>query len=75
LRHTYLVAFLAAAVVAAACGSGGGDSSNNTDKKDTADATTAAAKTGQPARDGKFEFTVQKVKCGVHTVGDSTFGE
>jgi hypothetical protein len=28
------------------------------------------AKIGQPARDGKFEFTVQKVDCGKTSVGD-----
>ncbi len=28
------------------------------------------AKLGQPARDGKFEFTVQKVDCGKSSVGD-----
>lgn len=30
---------------------------------------------GQPVRDGKFEFVVQKVKCGVPTVGDQYLGE
>ncbi|MEO3748077.1 DUF4352 domain-containing protein [Plantactinospora sp. B5E13] len=32
------------------------------------------AKVGDPARDGKFEFTVQRVKCGVHKVGTDLLG-
>ncbi|MFG1716111.1 DUF4352 domain-containing protein [Micromonospora sp. NPDC049203] len=32
------------------------------------------AKIGQPARDGKFEFTVKSAKCGVGKVGSSAFG-
>ncbi|ODB73840.1 MULTISPECIES: DUF4352 domain-containing protein [Micromonospora] len=32
------------------------------------------AKIGQPARDGKFEFTVKSAKCGVSKVGSSAFG-
>lgn len=31
----------------------------------------AAAGLGQPVRDGKFEFTVTKVQCGVDHVGDT----
>lgn len=35
----------------------------------------AGTKVGQPARDGKFEFTVTKVKCGVSRVGTQYLGE
>lgn len=31
------------------------------------------AKIGQPAKDGKFEFTVNNMKCGVPTVGDNPY--
>ena len=34
-----------------------------------------AGKMGVPARDGKFEFTVTGVKCGVPRVGDDILGE
>ena len=40
--------------------------------------TAKASKTatiGQPVRDGKFEFTVEKVKCGVTKVGDSLLND
>ena len=36
---------------------------------------TAGAKIGRPVRDGKFEFTVEKVKCGVSKVGDSLLSD
>lgn len=35
----------------------------------------AAAKVGQAVRDGKFEFTVTKIKCGVTRVGTEYFGQ
>jgi hypothetical protein len=40
-------------------------------------ATTPAAHVGmnQPARDGKFEFTVTKIQCGVAKVGDDVLGK
>lgn len=79
MRHKTLLAVLTAAVVAVACGSGGEDSASSggqTTGNDTEqDKPAAVATVGQPARDGKFEFTVQKVECGVDTVGDSTYGE
>ncbi|MFG2083791.1 DUF4352 domain-containing protein [Micromonospora tulbaghiae] len=47
--------------------SGKADAGKSDDKPKT-------AKIGQPARDGKFEFTVKSAKCGVSKVGTSTFG-
>lgn len=79
-----LLGVLVAAVLAIACGagttptSGTGDSGGSagdgdaTATKATAD---AAAKIGDPVRDGKFEFTVQKMKCGVAKVGSSLLNE
>lgn len=43
-------------------GSSKSDSSKTEDKAQT-------AKIGEAARDGKFEFTVKSIKCGVATVG------
>jgi len=55
---------------------GGGDSGTGTPtNSETSGNTTAAAttaKVGEAARDGKFEFTVSSVKCGVPTVSDSS---
>ncbi|WP_433730927.1 DUF4352 domain-containing protein [Actinoplanes sp. CA-051413] len=34
-----------------------------------------AGQMGKPAKDGKFEFTVTKMKCGVASVGPADFGE
>jgi Domain of unknown function (DUF4352) len=45
---------------AASAGTAGGSSS---------DESTSAGKVGAPVRDGKFEFTVTKVRCGVPSVG------
>lgn len=39
------------------------------EKKDT------VAKVGTPVRDGKFQFTVTKVRCGVPSVGPQDFGQ
>ncbi len=35
----------------------------------------AAGQMGQPIKDGKFEFTVTGIKCGVDRVGPAEFGE
>jgi hypothetical protein len=37
--------------------------------------TPEAAGTGTPVRDGKFEFTVQRVECGKSRVGSRDFGQ
>lgn len=73
-----------------ACGSSGGSaksgatvaadpgtakSTATSTAKTTAKSTAKAAGEGQAVRDGKFEFTVTKVKCGVTHVGDSIMGE
>ena len=68
-----------AAAVALACGAGGGgDSGSGSGNGASAGNDKPAekvAKIGVPARDGKFEFTVQKVKCGVTKVGTSMVGD
>jgi hypothetical protein len=40
-----------------------------------AETTPEAAGTGTPVRDGKFEFTVQRVECGKSRVGSRDFGQ
>jgi hypothetical protein len=78
------LALIVTALVALGCGAGstdddaaasGADTGTNagTDEK-KADDKPKTAKIGQPARDGKFEFTVKSSKCGVRTVGTSLLG-
>jgi Domain of unknown function (DUF4352) len=66
-----------AAAVALACGAGGDNNNGGGDNAGSGSTATGGndqpaekvAKIGQPARDGKFEFTVKQVKCGVAKVG------
>ncbi|HEX6497777.1 MAG TPA: DUF4352 domain-containing protein [Micromonosporaceae bacterium] len=60
-----------------ACGAGGtsNSGSGSTGASSSKAAAPKVAKLGQPARDGKFEFTVKTVKCGVHQVGPADFGQ
>ncbi|WP_144118317.1 DUF4352 domain-containing protein [Catellatospora sichuanensis] len=70
------------AVLTLACGAGGNTADGSDDalaaagaEENTAAPEAAkAAKVGEAVRDGKFEFTVQKVKCGVAKVGSDLFG-
>lgn len=75
MRKTTLLALLLAGAVALGCGAGGGDSSGSGSGSGSGDsggddkAAAQVAKVGEAVRDGKFEFTVQGVKCGVDKVG------
>ncbi|MGC5334966.1 DUF4352 domain-containing protein [Micromonospora sp. DT62] len=80
MRKTTTFALLATAVVALGCGAGTTDtdtaSSSGSDSAAKGEEKAAkTAKIGQPARDGKFEFTVKSSKCGVTKVGTSMLGE
>ncbi|MGC5031102.1 DUF4352 domain-containing protein [Micromonospora sp. DT229] len=81
MRKTTLIALLATALVGLGCGAatteGAGDASGG-DGEGKADKPAAkaakVAKIGDPARDGKFEFTVKSTKCGVRKVGNDLLG-
>ncbi|MER6756681.1 DUF4352 domain-containing protein [Micromonospora echinofusca] len=79
MRKTTTLALLATALVALGCSSGGTDATSSSGGGDGAakgdDKPAKTAKIGQPARDGKFEFTVKSAKCGVAKVGDSVLSE
>jgi hypothetical protein len=78
MRKTTLIALVAGAVVALGCGSGAGQTaSSGSDGGGKAAAKTAGktAKVGEAVRDGKFEFTVQQVKCGVAQLGTDMLGK
>ena len=86
MRKTTTFALLATALVALGCGAGAtdevgstagdsatSDSATDGDGKDKEKAA-KTAKIGDPARDGKFEFTVKSSKCGVKKVGSDLLG-
>ncbi|MEV5766013.1 DUF4352 domain-containing protein [Micromonospora sp. NPDC052213] len=77
MRKIATLALLSTGLIALGCGAGTTDDA--TSKADAGgakgDDTPKTAKIGQPARDGKFEFTVKSSKCGVAKVGDSVLGE
>lgn len=83
-KHKIITVILALVVVGGIIGAAGGGSSttsnqsssggnSNTSEKTEEKATTA--KIGEPARDGKFEFTVTSIKCGEKSVGDQYLNE
>lgn len=75
MRKTTLIGLVLGAVVAVGCGAGGTEtgSRGSADNGDKAAAKTA--KLGEAVRDGKFEFTVQQVKCGVTQLGSDLVGK
>ncbi|SCG70284.1 DUF4352 domain-containing protein [Micromonospora halophytica] len=75
MRKTTTLALTATALVALGCGSGAADTgSSSGEKAGGGDTKAKVAKVGQPARDGKFEFTVKSTKCGVAKVGTDLLG-
>jgi hypothetical protein len=69
-----LLGVFVAAVIAAGCGVAG-DESGQPPADLVGGQVQAAPKTLAPVRDGKFEFTVQDVKCGVAEVGEDFMAE
>ena len=68
-RLLFAVGVVAAAVLAAAL-VGGSSAAAGTASPIQAQVLRADGKIGEPVRDGKFEFTVRSVKCGVSQVGE-----
>ncbi|WP_406103709.1 DUF4352 domain-containing protein [Micromonospora globbae] len=78
MRKMATFALLATAVVALGCGAGATDNASSSSGDEGGKGEEKAAKTakiGQPARDGKFEFTVKSSKCGVAKVGSDLLGD
>ncbi|MBQ0892379.1 DUF4352 domain-containing protein [Micromonospora sp. U56] len=78
MRKTTTLALIATGLVALGCGSGNTDNAGSSGGGEGAkgdDKPAKTAKVGQPARDGKFEFTVKSSKCGVAKVGSSMLGD
>lgn len=85
-RKWHWIAGSAVLVVMLGCGVNSGSGKNNAASTGTGAASAAPTKhtTGkqdkapglnQPARDGKFEFTVTRVKCGATKVGSDLLGQ
>lgn len=84
MRKRTLSILFVSALVALGCGAGAG-SSGGDDSAAARDNSAAAqgddkpaakqAKIGDPVRDGKFEFTVKSMKCGVSKVGTDMLGK
>ena len=82
-RHkilTVIIVLIVIGVVASAAGGSNGSTGNQSSNGEQQSTETSSddkkatvAKIGEPARDGKFEFTVKSVKCGEKTVGDQYF--
>lgn len=78
MRKTTTLALIATGLVALGCGAGSTDEGTSRKSDGGAkgeDKPAKTAKIGQPARDGKFEFTVKSSKCGVAKVGTSMIGD
>ncbi|SBT44524.1 DUF4352 domain-containing protein [Micromonospora narathiwatensis] len=77
MRKTTTLALIATALVALGCGAGSTDEGTGS-KADAGGAKgndkPKTTKIGQPARDGKFEFTVKSSKCGVAKIGNDMLG-
>ena len=78
MRKITLIALLATALVGLGCGAGStdeaGDAGGDVAAKGEDKKAEKVAKIGDPARDGKFEFTVKSTKCGVRKVGSDLLG-
>jgi hypothetical protein len=76
MRKVTTLALVAAGLVALGCGAGSTDEAagGKADADAKGDDRAKTAKVGQPARDGKFEFTVKSAKCGASRVGSDQFG-
>jgi hypothetical protein len=76
MRKATLIGLAFGAVVALGCGAGGGtEASSGGSGNSGGKAEAKTAKVGEAARDGKFEFTVQQVKCGVNQLGTDLVGK
>lgn len=78
VRHKFITALLIIIVLGAVAGAGGSGNKTNSSSNGSTNTSTqpakaeskaAAAKVGEPARDGKFEFVAKSIKCGVPNVG------
>ena len=78
-RHkilTVIIALVIVGIIASASGGSNSSTSNQSDDKQQSSETSSnsgkatLAKLGEPARDGKFEFTLKSIKCGKSRVGD-----
>jgi hypothetical protein len=75
MRKTTIFGLLVAAAVALGCGAGAADTGSGDSGTAAKGEDKPAAKVGEAARDGKFEFTVKSSKCGVAKIGTDMVGQ
>lgn len=71
-----ILALVLVGIIAAAAGGSGNKSNNNTSSTNSNSGSSnkaTLAKLNEPARDGKFEFTISKVSCGETKVGTNQY--
>ncbi|MDQ5886373.1 MAG: hypothetical protein QG623_421 [Patescibacteria group bacterium] len=70
---TVILALFAIGIVATAAGGGSKGGSSSKSSSGGSSSKAEPAKVGQPANDGKFEFTVKSVECGKASVGSNQY--
>lgn len=68
--------FILLGIIVSAAGGGSKSNSNTSNSSSSGSSSSAKAETakiGQPANDGKFEFTVKSVECGKTSVGSNQY--
>ncbi|GII22719.1 DUF4352 domain-containing protein [Planosporangium mesophilum] len=75
MRKGTLIGLTVGAVVALGCGAGSTTATSGGSGNSGGKTAAKTAKVGEAARDGKFEFTVQQVKCGVPSLGNDMLGK
>lgn len=70
----WVLAIVVLLIIASAAGGGGG-STSSTGASAIQEPADQLAQVGQPVRDGKFEFIVNGVKCGIPSVGSDIVGK
>ncbi len=73
-KHKILTGILVLVIIGVIASASSGGSNTKTNSQPSTGATSdkkpTTAKIGEPARDGKFEFTVNSMKCGEKSIGD-----
>jgi len=72
-RHKFLTVVLAIVVIGIVVMSSSSSDKTGTDNTAKTDKKVTTAKIGEPARDGKFEFTVKGLECGKASVGSNQY--
>ncbi len=78
IRHkvtSVILGVIAIAIISSVVNGNKGASTTSSTSSSTAPAANTTTKIGQPASDGKFTFTVNKVTCNIPTVGANQYAQ